>query len=207
MLGVCGLEVLIDKHLMNANIRRPEAFLSCSLRPEDRSFVNFVAKLTRAFGFIPCKTVGLYSAAPRPLWMQMRDGVASTDCVIVAAIPRYVEQDIRDKNKSRKSISEMLHVECGLAVAFHKPILVFVSEGTDVGAFLPTVTQYIELKQDRVDFRNQYPLIRSYFINAYQVIQQLWQAEDRKHQNEDLKRTLAVVGVGALIKLLFGDDA
>lgn len=191
---------------MSNNVRYPTAFLSCSLRQEDRSFVNVVTRMARGFGFIPCETVGLYSAAPRPLWMQMRDGVARTDCVLVAATPRYIEQDIRDKRKSKKGISEMLHVECGLAAAFNKPILVFASEGTDVGAFLPSVSQYIEVKRNQAHFRIQYPLIRSYFTNAYQMIHNRWQLEGRDRLNENIKSGLATVGVIAVMKLLFGGD-
>lgn len=152
-------------------------------------------------------TVGMYSAAPRPLWQQMREGVSVTDCLIVAATPRYIEQDIRDKSKSRKSISEMIHVECGMAIAFEKPILVFASEGTDVGNFLPGVTQYFELKRNRLEFAKQYPLIQVYFSNAYQMIFNKWQKETQKRATEGIKTVLSIVGSAAILKFLLGDDA
>ncbi len=39
-----------------------------------------------------------------------------------------------------------------MAVAMDRPVLAFVSEGTDVGAFLPQTVQYITLKVDGSDF-------------------------------------------------------
>ena len=186
--------------------RRPRAFLSCSLRAEDRSFVKFVAKMIRGFGFIPCRTVGMYSAAPKPLYEQMREGIKAADCIIIAASPRYRQQDISERTKRKKGISEMIHTEAGLAIAYEKPVLVFASEGTDVGTLLPTVTQYFIIKRgDKAAFRRQYPLIQDYFINAYLMIQKRWQAEDQKRFVEALKTGLAIVGVGSIIKMLFGD--
>lgn len=186
--------------------RRPRAFLSCSLLAEDRSFVKFVAKMIRGFGFIPCRTVGMYSAAPKPLYEQMREGIKAADCIIIAASPQYRQQDISERTKRKKGISEMIHTEAGLAIAYEKPVLVFASDGTDVGTLLPTVTQYFIIKRgDKAAFRRQYPLIQDYFINAYLMIQKRWQAEDRKQLVEALKTGLAIVGVGAIIKMLFGD--
>jgi hypothetical protein len=174
---------------------------------EDRSFVKFVAKMIRGFGFIPCRTVGMYSAAPKPLYEQMREGIKAADCIIIAASPRYRQQDISERTKRKKGISEMIHTEAGLAIAYEKPVLVFASEGTDVGTLLPTVTQYFIIKRgDKAAFRRQYPLIQDYFINAYLMIQKRWQAEDRKQLVEALKTGLAIVGVGAIIKMLFDNE-
>jgi len=120
--------------------RRPRAFLSCSLRTEDRPFVKFVAKMIKGFGFIPCKTVGMYSAAPKPLYEQMREGIKVTDCLVIAATPRYIQQDISERTTRKKGISEMIYTEAGIAIAFNKPVLVFASDETDIGKLLPTVT-------------------------------------------------------------------
>ena len=148
----------------------------------------------------------MYSAAPKPLYEQMREGIKAADCIIIAASPRYRQQDISERTKRKKGISEMIHTEAGLAIAYEKPVLVFASDGTDVGTLLPTVTQYFIIKRgDKAAFRRQYPLIQDYFINAYLMIQKRWQAEDRKQLAEALKTGLAIVGVGAIIKMLFGD--
>ena len=69
-------------------------------------------------------------------------------------------QDIYDREKTRKGISEMLHVEVGMAIATGRPILAFVLEGTDVGSFLPQTVQYITLRMnDRDDVKSKWPLI------------------------------------------------
>ncbi len=125
--------------------RRPRAFISRSIRPEDEAFANLVARLVHHFGFDPVGTVGKHEAAPRPIWEQMRDGIKTADCIVLAATPRYLQQDLHDREKTGKGISELLHVEVEMAVMAERPILAFVQEGTNVGAFLPSAVQYIEL--------------------------------------------------------------
>jgi hypothetical protein len=188
--------------------RQPRAFISCSLRQEDKQFVDLVVAITRRFGFQPTGTVGRYRAAPRPIWEQMRDEIQSADCIVLAATPRYIQLDINDRNRTGRGISEMLHVEVGMAVATRRPILAFVLEGTDVGSFLPQTVQYIVLQpNDRVDLQTKWPLIANYFRSSFAIIQERWRQENR---NDLLKLggvILATIGAATIIDSIFGDKS
>lgn len=187
--------------------RKPTAFISCSLRQEDKLFVARVDWLTRIFGFQPVGTVGKYDAAPKPIWQQMKDNVKSADCVVLAATPRYVQQDISDKKITGKAMSEMLHTEVGMAVASDRPVLAFVLEGTDVGSFLPQAVQYITLKQDGSDIFSKWHLISAYFNNALTMIRDRWAREDRGQVFKLVVGGLAILG-GVVLwdKLTESDD-
>src|SRR5436190_18383921 len=91
--------------------RKPLAFISTSLRDEDRLFVKLIEEITRDNGFEPMGTVGRHSASPIPVREHIVENIQSTDCVIVAATPRYLQQDIRDKSTTKKDISEIVHAE------------------------------------------------------------------------------------------------
>jgi len=188
--------------------RQPRAFISCSLRQEDKQFVDLVIAITRTFGFQPMGTVGRYSAAPRPIWEQIRDGIQSADCIVLAATPRYIQQDIYDRKRTGKGISEMLHVEVGMAVATGRPILAFVLEGTDVGSFLPQTVQYITLRaNDRVNLQTKWPLIANYFRSALAIIQERWRQENRNDLLKLVGVVLATIGAATIIDSIFEDKS
>jgi hypothetical protein len=195
--------------------RRPTAFISCSLRAEDKPFVDYVEAIIRQMGFTPVGTVGRYDAAPKPIWEQMRDNIKSADCIVLAATPRYLQQDINDKARTgrgmleliqKKAMSEMLHTEVAMAVAMDRPVLAFVLEGTEVGNFLPQAVQYIVLKGDRSDFFAKWPLIKAYFANAAVMIEKRWSQESRAGLLKVAVGGLAAIGGAALLSWL-GSDA
>ncbi len=186
--------------------RQLHAFISCSLRKEDRSFVDSVEAITRRFGFHPMGTVGRYTAAPRPIWEQMRDEIQAADCIILAATPKYIQQDIYDRRETGRGIPEMLHVEVGMAVATGRPILAFVLEGTNVGSFLPQTVQYITLRlNDRVDLQAKWPLIANYFRSALAIIQERWRQENRNDRLRGVRTILSIIGAATIIDSIFGD--
>lgn len=186
--------------------RKPRAYISCSLRPEDKAFVNLVEAITSQFGFQPTGTVGKYSGAPNPIWEQMRDGIKSADCIILAATPRCIQQDIHDRKKTGKGISEMLHVEVGMAVATERPVLAFVLEGTDVGSFLPQTVQYITLRpNDKAHLQSQWPVIGNYFRSAFSIIQERWRKENRDGLLKFAGGILATIGAATLLDSFFGN--
>lgn len=188
--------------------KRPSAFISCSLREEDKPFVNLIEALVKTFGFHPTGTVGKYSAAPRPIWQQILDGIESADCLVLVATPRYVQQDILYREKSGRGISEMLHVEVGMAVASGRPVLAFVLEGTDVGSFLPQYVQYITLKSnDRADLEAKWPIIADYFRSAYAIIQERWRQKNRGDLLKLGTVILGVIGAVTIADLIFGGDS
>lgn len=195
--------------------RQPTAFISCSLRSEDKTFVDYIESIVKHLGFLPVGTVGRYSAAPKPIWEQMKENIKSADCIVLAATPRYLQQDISDKMKTgrgmseliqKRAMSEMLHTEVAMAVAMDRPVLAFVLEGTDVGNFLPQAVQYIVLKGDRTDLMGKWTLIQSCFGNAVAMIQKRWAQEDRSGLIKIAVGGLAAIGGVALLNWL-GSDA
>ncbi len=94
----------------------------------------------------------------------MKLNIPVSDFVVVVATPRYFEKDIRDY-KSNFAISEMLHVESGMAYKADKPLIVFVQEGVNVGNFFPTVTQYITLNGQQSDLEEKWELI-GFLLNS-----------------------------------------
>jgi hypothetical protein len=187
--------------------RQPTAFISCSLRIEDKSFVDYVEAIVRQMGFCPVGTVGRYDAAPKPIWQQMKDNIKAADCIVLAATPRYLQQDIADKLRTGRGMSEMLHSEIAMAVALDRPVLAFVLEGTDVGSFLPQAVQYITLKSDRSDLMTKWPLIQSYFGNGAAMIEQRWLQENRSGLLKLALGGLAVFGgITLLDRLGSGGD-
>lgn len=186
--------------------RRPRAFISCSLRREDGEFVDVIAAITGRFGFEAVGTVGKYEAAPKPIWEQMKEGIRAADCIVLVATPRYVQQDIRDRETTHRGISELLHVEVGMAVMADRPILAFVQEGTNVGAFLPAAVQYVELRGDRADLEGKWPMIVRYFENALGMIRERWRIENRADWANLGKFVLGGIGAITLIDAIFGDN-
>lgn len=187
--------------------RQPTAFISCSLRIEDKSFVDYVEAIVRQMGFCPVGTVGRYDAAPKPIWQQMKDNIKAADCIVLAATPRYLQQDIADKLRTGRGMSEMLHSEIAMAVALERPVLAFVLEGTDVGSFLPQAVQYITLKSDRSDLMTKWPLMQAYFGNGAAMIEKRWLQENRTGLLKIALGGLAVFGgITLLDRLGSGGD-
>jgi hypothetical protein len=187
--------------------RQPKAFISCSLREEDRAFVDYVVRIVGLFGFRPVGTVGKYDAAPKPIWQLMKENIKSADCIILVATPRYLQQDIRDKRDTGKAMSELLHTEVGMAVAMERPVLAFVLEGTNVGNFLPQAVQYITLNpQSAHDLLSKWPLIGNYCRSARAMIQERWLRENRSNFGKGVLWTLAAIGGAVVVNYLMSDN-
>lgn len=148
------------------------AFLSCSLRQEDRPFINYIERILKSHSIKPIGTVGLFSAAPTNTAEHMKKNIPLADFVVIVATPRYLQKDIKT-GKLSYGLSEMVHVETGMAYMAGKPVVVFVQEGTDVGNFLPNVTQYIVLNGKQEDLQMKWSLINSLIRNAYNLVRQL----------------------------------
>lgn len=120
------------------------AFVSCSLRKEDKPFVEFIERILIAHRIRVFGTVGLYSASPENVAVHMKENIPQSDFVVIVATPRYIQKDLKS-GKITYGLSEMVHVEAGMAYMAEKPVIAFVKEGTEVGGFLPNVTQFIIL--------------------------------------------------------------
>ena len=56
-----------------------KAFISCSLREEDKDFVNGIEKIVRSFKFEPFGTVGRHSIAPRNVAEHIKENIIKAD--------------------------------------------------------------------------------------------------------------------------------
>jgi hypothetical protein len=152
---------------------KPKAFISCSLRNEDKPFIDIVEEILRKHGIEPFGTVGKYTAAPENPAESMKRNIPLADLVVIIATPRYSQRDLKTGNVT-SGLSEMVHVETGMAFAMEKPVVLFVKEGTNVGTFLPNITQYIILNGQENDLIDKYALIYSLLNNAYSLIKKKW---------------------------------
>jgi hypothetical protein len=147
-----------------------KAFVSCSLRQEDESFVNNICKILKDHKIKPFGTVGKFSASPENPVALMKKNIPLADIVVICATKRYMQKDLKTGAVSY-GLSEMVHFETGIAVANNKPVVVFVQEGTNVGNVLPNITQYITLNGHPDDLENKRNLIFSLLNSAYQFVQ------------------------------------
>ena len=169
------------------------AFVSCSLRNEDKLFVDLIEQILDRHGIQPFGTVGKYSAAPINPAEHMKQNIPSADIVVIVATPRYLQKDIQTGEVSY-GLSEMVHAETGMAYMAGKPVVVFVQEGTHVGNFLPNITEYIVLNGHRIDLQNKWNLINSLLNNAYNIVQKIKESQASKEFGNFLITGLAIWG-------------
>lgn len=165
------------------------AFVSCSLRQEDKGFVDYICRVLEAHNIEPFGTVGKFSATPENPIALMNKNIPLADFVVICATPRYIQTDIKT-GKITKGLSEMVHVETGMAIALGKPVVVFVQEGTDVGNVIPNITQYITLNGEQNDYINKKDLILSLLKGAYDFVQEV--------KNDKTIKTIGKIAVGGL---------
>jgi len=181
------------------------AFLSCSLRQEDRPFIEYIEKILIQHKIKPIGTVGLYSAAPTNTAEHMKKNIPLADFVVIVATPRYLQKDLKT-GKVTYGLSEMVHVETGMAYMANKPVVVFVQDGTDVGNFLPNVTQFVVLNGKQTDLQMKWGLINSLIRNAYNIVRQIKEQAANKSFWGALTTGLAIFGGIKLAEALTADD-
>lgn len=190
---------------MNDSNYKATAFLSCSLRPEDIPFVDYVGRILKAHKIKPAGTVGKFYAAPENPSTSMVEQIADYDFLVVVATPRYLAKDIQNK-KSTKTISEQLHAEAGIAKGLEKPVIAFIQEGTNPGNFISQITQYIILDGSKGDYQKKKKLIYSLINNTYKKIQELKGDKVLKTIGEVVVGGLAIFGTIKLLESLLGKD-
>lgn len=171
------------------------AFLSCSLREEDKPFIEFVERILIAHNIEAFGTVGKFSATPENPAVAMRRNIPECDFVVICATPRYIQKDLQT-GKTQYGLSEMIHIETGIAYAYDKPVVVFVKEGTNVGNFIPNITQYITLDGCVEDFQSKRQLVFGLLSSAYTTAKSI---RSKMENNEVLKSTGKVVVTGLAI--------
>ncbi|MFN8335318.1 MAG: hypothetical protein U0U09_09325 [Cyclobacteriaceae bacterium] len=179
-----------------------KAFISCSLREEDKPFIDLVEEILRKHNIEPFGTVGKYSASPENIAESMRKNIPEADLIVLIATPRYLQRDLKTGNETF-GLSEMVHVETGMAFALEKPVVLFVKEGTNVGTFLPNITQYIILNGEQNDLVDKYALIYTLLNNAYLLVKKM----KEKRSNIGLKHLviggLAIWGAYKIAEAIF----
>lgn len=169
------------------------AFVSCSLREEDKPFIDLVEKILDRHHIKPVGTVGKYAASPINPTKHMKQNIPLADIVVIVATPRYLQKDLQTGQASY-GLSEMVHVETGMAYMAGKPVVVFVQEGTHVGNFLPNITEYIVLNGQQTDLHKKWSLINSLLGNAYNIVEKIKDHEASKEFGNFLLGGLAVIG-------------
>ena len=179
-----------------------KAFVSCSLRAEDEPFVDFICSILKAYNIKPFGTVGKFSASPENPITLMNKNIKNADIVVICATPRYIQKDIQNGNESN-GLSEMIHVETGMAIAYGKPVVAFVKEGTNVGNALANITQYIELTGTKEDYIEKKDLIYSLLNNAYKYSIEERKKAQKEKQDKESNENWATVGKFATLALAF----
>jgi hypothetical protein len=175
------------------------AFISCSLRAEDKSFVDFVGKILKIHNIRPFGTVGKYSVSPENPVELMKKNIPLADLVVICATPRYLQMDLHNGDISY-GLPEMVHVETGMAYMANKPVVVFVKEGTNVGSFIPNITQYITLTGDYNDFKSKKRQVFSLLNNTYKVIKKIENNRDLRMLGKIILWSLAIYGGFKIVK-------
>lgn len=149
-----------------------KAFVSCSLREEDKQFIKHIENILEAHYIKPVGTVGKFSASPESPAQLMKKNIPEADFVVIVATPRYIQQDLQT-GEVTYGLSEMIHVETGIAYAYDKPVVVFVKEGTNIGNFVPNITQYVVLNGGYDDFYAKRPIIYSLLKNTQKIVMEI----------------------------------
>lgn len=181
------------------------AFVSCSLRPEDENFVNYVCQILDEHNIQAFGTVGKFSASPENPITLMNKNIPISDFVVIVATPRYLQKDLTT-GKVSHGLSEMVHVETGMAIAYGKPVVAFIQEGTNIGNALPNITQYITLNGQRADFDAKRKIIFSLLNNAYLFVQKLKSDKTLRTAGKVVVGGLAVYGGVKLLQAIFGNN-
>lgn len=189
----------------NKNDYIATAFLSCSLRTEDIPFVDYVARILKAYKINPVGTVGKNYAAPENPVVSMTKKIKEYDFLVVAATPRYFSKDIQN-NKDSKSISEQLHAEAGIAKGLNKPVIAFIQGDTNPGNFISQITQYIILDGTIEDYNKKKKLIYSLIDNTFKKVQELKGNKKLKTIGNIVVGGLAVYGTIKLLEKLFSEN-
>ena len=126
----------------NEKFKKPKAFISCSVRPEDHKFITAIEHVVKKYGFEPTGTVGRHVNYAEHIPVSMEKEIEDCDILVIAASPRYLQSELKTGKKPSYAIPEMLHVESAMAHTSKKPIVAFVLEGVNVGSFIPSIIQY-----------------------------------------------------------------
>lgn len=175
-----------------------KAFISCSLRSDDKPFVDFIEGILCEYGIDPFGTVGKYSAGPVNPTELMKENIHLADIAVIIATKRYEQIDVMT-GKVTYSPSEMIYAEAAMSFMSNKPVVVFSQEGTDVGSFIPNITQFITLDGSMEDLQKKEVLIESLLNNACVMAKNTQNSNISIEFEDFVLRALAVIGGAAIL--------
>lgn len=159
------------------------AFVSCSLREEDQSFVGFVEHILKHFGVEPLGTSRDYPFAPFPFVEGLRTNAPGCDFLVIVATPRYVQWDMVSR-ASGLGLLDLLEMEDGMPHFLGKPVVLFVKQGTDVKNFLPGVDRFVTLDGTHKDTERQWGHVTGLLGHVLNLVRE---HERKKHYGSFLK--------------------
>ena len=183
-------------------IQPTKAFISCSLRREDKFFIDFVEAILIENGIVPFGTVGKYSASPVNPAELMKENIPQADIAVINATARYEQKDI-SSGIIKHGPSEMIHSEAGMAYMAQKPVVVIAEAGTDVGSFIPNITQFIILDGSSEDYYSKRLLLQSLLLNACEISKNAKNNEVSREFQDFIIKGFAVIGGVAILDSIF----
>ena len=179
-----------------------KAFVSCSLRQEDRQFVEFVESILKENGIEPFGTVGRYSASPVNPTELMKENIALADISVIITTTRYEQKDVLNGHVTYGP-SEMIHAEVAMSFMANKPVVVIAQQGTDVGNFIPNITQFIILDGTLEDYKEKEFLIKSLLSSACEMAENADESKVSAEFIDFVIKSLAVIGGAAILNNIF----
>ncbi|RXQ97412.1 hypothetical protein EO244_00555 [Ancylomarina salipaludis] len=171
---------------MSNNIK-PKAFISCSVRDEDKKFNLAVEKIVRKHGFEPCGTVGRYVNYAEPVPVSMKKEIEACDILVVAAPPRFKQTEISSSN-TNISVPEMIYIESAMAYSNEKPVVAFIQEGVSPGNFISSITQYFTVDSTTLKVKEKKQL-KPFFTDLHNKV-----SETIKENKKETALVLVIFG-------------
>ncbi len=181
---------------------RFRAFLSCSIRPQDRYWVDFVREKVLRPNGIGCCTVGVDVSAPQPPLDTMREWIEKSDCVVAIATARFEARDIQCPQDKLLLLPYAVDEELLMGWLSGKPLVVFKAEGLSATGILGAQkTTWIQFDpSDSLSLRRQstHPLIISMLRNLLRELKQRKRMEITRRVLDWGAKGLALLGAYGL---------
>lgn len=124
---------------------RVRAFLSCSVRPEDRPLVDALVHYVIEPMYFDPYTIGRNVSMPLPPDDAVKKLLDTCVCLIGVATVRHVATDVRDPNKTLNLANPYLLQEASMAFQAGLPFLLFKTRNIDLQA-VATRPLYLNVK-------------------------------------------------------------
>jgi hypothetical protein len=199
---------------MNNRSNKPEnnyitAFLSCSVRPADRSLVDAIeTKVLSPMGF-RCLTVGRNISIPDQPDDAIRDVIEQVDCLIGVATVRLEAAERSISNQTLKLASPYILQESAMAHQQRIPFLIFKTPEVTLQG-VTSRNLYIQVRDDMPNGRPVFLCRKELVMSALEELKKRAHEHRQKRSQNELKSavgklsTLAVslYGIGSFVEWL-----